>query len=429
MDAIFHIGMHKTGSTAIQHVFSNLTMDHLRYAPTGRDLGHRGFGTTNHSGLLAAMFHEPAEDYHSFQRRGLSTAEVSEVRDTANRYFKEFAHGEGKCLFSAEYLSSVHGFNFEAFAEFAKSRFNQIQIIGYVRAPVSYMQSRLQQMLKAGRLPERMPEKLLNSRLLEPEFRKAFQRFDSAFGKKNVTLKPFQPDHLIDGDVIADFANLIGYSGLLSPAKEANTSLSQAATGLLLLQRTHGSGVHVGYADANAHNEVFIRMIRQVGGPKLSLGVDFSDQQLSRMKRYTGWMEERLGARIDDLDDPRPNSVITASELIETGVQNVTIWKDVLLKALDIPQLKPHHRLFRHSLLKAFLDGDTLIPHLYEKGHTPRQRDLRAAVTTKDENALKEDIIAAMELPHLSPTDRAIKLLEAGKLLAELSSPKQRRFP
>lgn len=427
MDAIFHIGMHKTASSTIQHVFSTAEMEHPKYVKLKASGESNMFGTANHSGLLGALFHEPIEKYHSFKRRNLSREQLVQIRSQMKDTLREYAQGDGVCLFSAEYLSGT-GIDFDAFAEFVSDCFDSVRIIGYVRSPVSYMHARFQQVLKAGTMTERSPENVMDAREWQPKYRKMFERFDLAFGRENVTLKPFLPEHLLNRDIIADFAQEIGYRGAVPENAEVNTSLSLEAAALLYLQRTRGSGGHSGYPQANNHNSYFVEMMRKVKGNKLKLAVDLRRAKMENLRKDVQWMEERLGVSIDDTQEIAASDLRTKDELREYGVQSIDSWQEVLVESVDFSSFNPSQRLKKLSVLKTFIESDEIIPDVYKPGRKIRPKDLRAPVTTEDESALKQDIMSALNLPNLGPRDRAIKLLETGKLLSELVSDQRRQF-
>lgn len=428
MDAIFHIGMHKTGSSTIQHVFSRLPMDNMEYARIGRHKDIRLFGTANHSGLFAAMFHEPVEDFHSFKRRDISRSELLRYREALKSEFRRFAGKNGTILFSAEYLSTPGELAFDNFAELVKSCFDTITIVAYVRPPASYMQSRMQQVMKGGTLNEGPGDCFMASEWWYPKYRSKFERFDRAFGEENVILRPFLPAALKDNDVVADIASVIGYDGELPANVSINSSLSLEATSLLYLQRSRGSGRHSGYAEANNHNAALVSMFQNVGSRKLSFAFDLPDDDMSRLREDVDWMERRLGVALNDFDG-RPDSNLSSKDDVRAfGVESIKLFEPILRDSLGFEEFNPRQRLLKLSCVNAFLRSDALLPEVYTPGHTPRPKDLRGPLDTEDESALRESVISALELSGLSVQDRALKLLETGKLLAELNSRKKRTF-
>ena len=428
MDAIFHIGMHKTGSSTIQHVFSRLPMDNVEYARIGRHKDIRLFGTANHSGLFAAMFHEPVEDFHSFKRRDISRSELLIYREALKSEFRRFAGKNGTILFSAEYLSTPDELAFDNFTELVKSCFDTITIVAYVRPPASYMQSRMQQVMKGGTLNEGPSDCFMASEWWYPQYQSKFERYDRAFGKENVILRPFLPEALRNGDVVADFASVMGYVGELPTNIAVNSSLSLEATCLLYLQRSSGSGRHSGYSEANHHNNAFVNMFQTVGSSKLNFSFDLPDDDMSMLRKDVDWMERRLGVALNDFDN-RPDSNLSSKDDVRAfGVVSIKLFEPILRENLGFEEFNPRQRLLKLSCLYSFLQSDALIPGIYTPGHTPRPRDLRGPLDTEDESALRESVLSALELPGLSAHDRAVKLLEAGKLLAELNSMKKRIF-
>lgn len=419
MDAIIHIGMHKTASSTLQHVYSKLDMGEIKYAP---------WRTNNHSGLMGTMFHAPIEEYHSFKRRQFSPEQLLEERAATTKVLTEFAQQSGKCLICAEYLSSTRGYDFEAFADFVKTNFDDVKIVSYVRSPVSYMQSSFQQVLKGGALTRRKMGNTLNVKARWPKYKDRFEKFDLAFGKENVTLRPFVPALLKDKDIISDFAEVIGYDGEKPSNLFVNSSLSLEATALFHFQREHGSGVHMGYAGSNNHNSYFIDFMNTIKGGKLKFSHDLVKPVFDFYADDLKWIEDRMGMELNDIPDPAAGGVNGEEDLVDIALASTSNLIDALSDAMELRDSIGPEKLLILSQIQKFVESDDIIPPLYQKDREPRRSDLEAEVRSDDAQALKAELMTRMAFPELSDHDRTVKLLETGKLLSEIVAPKRRRF-
>ena len=419
MDAIIHIGMHKTASSTLQHIYSELDMGNIKYAP---------WRTNNHSGLMGTMFHTPIEEYHSFKRRQFSQEQLLAEREATKNVLVDFAKQEGKCLFSAEYLSSTRGYDFDEFVDFIKANFDNAHVVAYVRSPVSYMQSSFQQVLKGGALTRQTQDFVKGMKARWPKYRDRFEKFDQAFGKENVTLRPFIPALLKDKDIISDFADVIGYTGDKPANVFVNSSLSLEATALFQFQRTHGSGVHIGYAGSNNHNSYFIDFMNTIKGGKLKFSHDLVKAVFEFYAKDLEWIEDRMQMTLNDMPAPDAGGISTEEDFVSVALNSTHNLIDALSEALELKDSIGPEKLLILSKIQKFIESDDIIPPLYQPGREPRKSDLEAEVKTDDADALKTDLVNRMAFPELNIHDRTVKLLETGKLLSEILAPKRRRF-
>lgn len=202
-----HIGLQKTGSTSLQHSLkSNVALleelgihypsvmaNHARLAVSDRPTGPR-----------ARMILDRAGQDDPRDR-------LTIVKETEARYREAFATAARQSGARALVLSSEH-FNLfskagsREFIDFLSGFARRIRVVAYVRHPASLIVSSAQQSLKGGdfTLDSFDPASVM------PKVSRRLERYRAVVGLDNMVLRPFEKGKLYRGDVVKDFARLIG---------------------------------------------------------------------------------------------------------------------------------------------------------------------------------------------------------------------------
>ena len=140
---IIHAGMHKTGTTAIQHHLYHQTPKGVHYLPW-RD--------PNHSDLGVVLVDEAPETYWVFRREGRSAEDMQKWRgETMGQLEGSFGYNRGKThVMSAEWLSVAPIDAILRLKEFFARHADAFKIIIYVRPAEAYMASMAQQYIRTG---------------------------------------------------------------------------------------------------------------------------------------------------------------------------------------------------------------------------------------------------------------------------------------
>jgi hypothetical protein len=304
-EAIVHVGMHKTGSSSIQETFSKIDSSELKYLNLGV--------SANQSGFFGTLLSENPENFHPNLMNGRSAAESQRRK----RYFAEVFERElsqssaRRILISAELLSApwVTVSMLETLRDTLKKYCRKIRVLGYVRPPVGYMQSALQQRLKEGNLSSFRPAALY------PGYRKRFEKLDVVFGSESVFLIPFSPSALADGDVVTDFGARVGIEVKEDLVVRTNESLTLEASALLYVFRKYG--VSKSYDGFTSDNNQLIQLFSKVGQNKLLLASKLVDPILEVNREDIRWMSERLATSL--VDGPRASErAIECEDQIES---------------------------------------------------------------------------------------------------------------
>ncbi|MBU2888864.1 hypothetical protein [Celeribacter halophilus] len=212
-----HIGMHKTGSTAIQSAFNGFDNGYTKYANLGYE---------NHSIPFFTAYSGQHQHYHIWKTNNLTAEQIERKRIECLRTIeRELSSKEQKdIIISGEDISILPPSAVEKLNKKFGSEVN-IQVIVYVRDPVSFIQSNFQENIKSG---------IKTSKPLPPQYRFRIQKFIEVFGRENVTVKKFERAELFEHDIVQDFAKLVG---VRPPqyGRDSNETLSTEAIKVLYL--------------------------------------------------------------------------------------------------------------------------------------------------------------------------------------------------
>lgn len=325
-EAVVHIGMHKTGSSSIQAAYSGDQLGNVVYL----DLP-----SANHSGFPFALLSKYPHRRARYIRDGYDKQEIArrqaECRSEFVRKMSDVFNCCEKVIISGEVLSpprQIGQEEIEYLKEILGKYCKRVRIIGYVRPPVSFMQSAFQQRLKAG-------ARGLDVGALYPHYRARFEKFDKVFGRQNVELVPFHRDALHGGDVVKDFGYRIGVEVGDSRRIQANQSLSLEATALLFVARQFGpKGSYKGFARDESER---ITLLSRIGKERLAFAPSLVAPILDKNRNDIEWMTQRLGTSIVDAPPTSGRTIASEADLIEIACkQKDELWR-LIQQSLKVP--------------------------------------------------------------------------------------------
>ncbi|MBK1634220.1 hypothetical protein [Rhodovulum adriaticum] len=305
---VVHAGMHKTGSTAIQEVFG------IR-GVAGVD--HPGGPRANLSDTVLLLFAEGAllDKFHATRMPHLGRAALLRRRD------RERARIEARLrscrapvfLFSAEDIAAP---DFDAgatarMAEFLSPHGHAIEVIAYVRGPVSFMQSAYQQRVKQ----DKPGAVALDAHNLWPGYRARFEKLDQVFGRDKVHLRAFDTGAFREGDVVLDFADALGVNLADAPRLRANDGLSREAMSVAYCRLAGLLPDDYPTARLAARFRATpARAWAGFGTGKFTFSDAFLAPALAAHRADMEWIEDRLGRPLPDRA-PDPNGIGTAADM------------------------------------------------------------------------------------------------------------------
>lgn len=294
-----HIGMHKTGTTAIQTAM---------YA-SGKQLARRRICyprfEPNHSLAIRSLFSVQPDKIILHMRRGRTSPEqVTEFNADVARRLRRICSGESwkKVLISGESMSTLGTRGVGKMKQFFDELVKDYRIIFYIRPPASYINSDAQERVKGGSTLERLTT---NPPL--PRYRKRLEPFLELFGRDSLDLRLYQREALADG-LLQDFCGALDEPGLLEEISIGSRNRSWSADAVRVMDVYNaryplvlngGDGIRSLNPD-RPPDGVLRAVLQYIPGRNFSLATQELDSLLERCSDDIEWMESVYGARISD---------------------------------------------------------------------------------------------------------------------------------
>lgn len=221
-EVIIHAGTPKTGSTAIQQSFQGFDDGRTMYSAMA----------VMHTIAIRTVFSRDPQDWAYWR----SVGETQERVNRAKRKFLKILEDEvsrkdrERLVISGENISSMKVPERRRMIRFFHERGLGVKTVFYVREPQSFFRSSCQQRIKDG--GSEVPHLQLRYIFRIAPFLRLLQQGD-------VIVRVFDRSALTSGDVVSDFAGVLGVE--LDPAllRESNETLNEPAIRLMyLLNRT-----------------------------------------------------------------------------------------------------------------------------------------------------------------------------------------------
>jgi len=303
-DIVLHIGMAKSGSTAIQTALNGYRDGTTRYARLGR----------NHSVPMHTIFAaEPAQ--HKFHvRHGHDAATVAALREKhMTRLRRDLSTGPPRLILSGEGMSQMDAPDVAAMKRGLDPWCCSYRIIAYLRDPAGFMASHYQQLLKFGRC---------DFDITPPCYRAMFQAYVDLFEPGCIDWVRFDPAGFAQGSVVMDFAARLGLDHSRIDDVRANTSLSAEAAGLLLHWNLRG-GAALGTPALVRARGLTVRQLAAWFPGRFGLTPDVTEQALDQDDLR--WMEEQAGfALTARLVTDSEDGIGSQADLLDAGAGAAT---------------------------------------------------------------------------------------------------------
>lgn len=225
MNELFiHIGVHKTGTSAIQHFMDN-----------NRDVLLREYNL---------YYPEVVDDSHWFQHNYLANCLKKGDGQRIDKFIKEAIDISDRLLLSSESFSGAA--TIPNGLKLVKDSFDSVKIIAYVRRQDLWLESVYRQLIKNKRLKitdtfDLWVDKFLNdsSALYSCDWMKLLTKWSKVFGTENIIVRPYEKTQFFGGDLIKDFLSILNINyykeEFLGNVRTYNKSYNLEATEFLRL--------------------------------------------------------------------------------------------------------------------------------------------------------------------------------------------------
>ncbi len=317
MKAIVHIGMHKTGTSSIQASFAKTPpVGFAYYTMVGPNLNM----------WARTMFEEDAVRRSlNAQTKQLSDEQLAEQCqqeiDKTDAFLKSC--DQDAVILSAERFTYMSDEAVARFADWLKSRFDSIEVYAYVRDPMGFCRSSLQQRIKAI-----SPD--LATRIDFPNYRNRFEKFETHFGKDNIHYRLFRRDRLKEHNVVPDFADWIGSSYGNEDIVSENEGMSIEAMSFLIMLNQGNRRAFQTMRGAPTVSQL-VSDVMAFEGNKWHYSVEKQNEILAEIGGDCDWMDARLPEPLSRTDSTSGLSVGSIEDFVKIGTESFDAVRDHLL--------------------------------------------------------------------------------------------------
>jgi hypothetical protein len=215
-EVILHIGMHKTGTTSIQSALNNFDDGRVRYAQ---------LNDVNHSIPICSLFSKYTYEYHVHKSFGRSREEIDTINDnTVIDLERELNMDREKIIISGEDISALKADEVQSLVAWLSARAGSLKVLAYVRDPLGFASSVLQQCIYGGMRKTCIPT---------PDYKNRFEAYTLCSEVDSIEFVEFKKNELVNGSVVFDFCSRIGFDGSGLQERRINESMSLECTQLL----------------------------------------------------------------------------------------------------------------------------------------------------------------------------------------------------
>ncbi len=207
MTIYFHIGMPKTGTTALQRF---LAANRERLATLGYDYP-TFLGSENHTKLAAYALNTDEVVPLKIELKLVEPQAMTRFRSELEQAFRQEISAQGDYIFSNEHCTTYlyQEAELERLKALVTATGQDVRLVLYVREPVSFHASRYSTNLKQGRTTalKKVGPKIL---LKWYDYAAIAGLWSRVFGRDNLTVRIFARDVLVGGDIRRDFCHVLG---------------------------------------------------------------------------------------------------------------------------------------------------------------------------------------------------------------------------
>jgi hypothetical protein len=328
-----HIGMPKTGTSAIQEAFQRNLRGPFTYL---------SLGSSNQSGAFVTMFEDHPERHMSNRILGRCKAETRlrrrRLRGKMNEFLRNAAMSNNisDVMFSAERMSAPRDFHaVKRMKQFLSNYCSDFRVYAYLRPPRAFITSAFQQQIRlgGGNLDLELGQIL-------PRYRARFEPFDQFFGPEAVSLRLYDRQRLRGGDVVQDFKSQLGIAQKWGGSQPVNRALCLDAVAILWAIHRSGRLCQMGATGLRLSQDIS-DILTNLRGPRFRFSDDLLSATLDHAGKDIEWAENRLEDSFNDSSATGGIQISGIRDMAEAAISARArlpeISKDLAIRGLKDP--------------------------------------------------------------------------------------------
>ncbi|MER5174012.1 hypothetical protein [Thioclava kandeliae] len=274
--AYIHMGLPKTGTTAIQYALRDhgpLLQKHGLFHPET---------PFSNAAALVALFHPKGSGHFFITRKGYTEAQVTQIKED---FHTQVTQSTTDIVVSSEYLYNLGHHAGRVADYFASAGFEPVFIF-YIRHPVDLAVSAAQQSVKMG-------SKSLDALIENPHWSRIRSSIEP-LQKAGLTVCVRNYGDMKNRNVIDDFISLLGHEELAGqlPVKRSNEGLTM--DGVLL------ADIYKKNQDAKQPKPFNKYAIFNVGGSRFTLPESAKEIVREQSRDEVAWVEQTFGIQLQE---------------------------------------------------------------------------------------------------------------------------------
>ncbi|MEP5764633.1 MAG: hypothetical protein ABJ308_08560 [Halieaceae bacterium] len=326
-----HIGLHKTGSTTIQHTLHNyreeLAASHALFYPAF---------ARNHSVPLVAMYHDQPHTYRMNILSGIDTAEAAEEFAATRRaaFETEMQQSQSRqMLLSGEDVSDLSVAGLERLHEWLMQWTDDLRIVAMVRNPIKWAVSAAQSNIRGGKTYAQANKRLTLLRLGD-----RLQKFLDTFGRDQMTVFSLEEAAQHPAGLTACMLEKLGLPAAEFPNESKfnqNPGMSLEAAQLISALNRRRPLIIDGKLNPRRFDGDVLPIIRGIKGQPFRLESDTMVRIRESALADKQWLEQNFGMELAlDLND---GSAATTTDTLTFSMESV---ENLALKLHELNQIQ-----------------------------------------------------------------------------------------
>jgi hypothetical protein len=312
-----HIGLHKTGSTSIQSALHSFKKN---------DIKTLDLNISNHSIPLYTIFSSKRYDYHIWKAKGFKKDDIDKIKlKYLDRLENQLSNLNNESLIiSGEDLSILKASEVESMYKFFLKFNIDVKVICYVRDPVKFIVSGIQERVKNG----------LDIGIINSLYKNKILPYIKYFGKKNVSVFCFENILNSHGSVVKHFSETLSIS--LNEPPRKNISLTEVQFALITELNEVPLKIF-GHAIRHQIRKEIVQAIIKITN-SLNLKQKIDDRHLmcfasNKINEETLWLEQEFGITFANQHFLNSQSISLFYKYINEIIENIPF--DVLKKIFN----------------------------------------------------------------------------------------------